>query len=214
MSIDPTAQVHPSAIVDAGASLGPRTRIWHFCHVSAGAQLGADVSLGQNGYIAPTVRIADGCRIQNNVSLYDGVELEADVFIGPSVVFTNVRTPRAHVSRRHEYEQTSVGQGASIGANATIVCGLRLGAYCMVGAGAVVTRDILPFALVTGSPARQVGWVCQCGARLKHFESRTSCPRCKAEYVLVDDELYWLNEDAMRARMSARKPSSTDPQAP
>lgn len=200
--IDPSASIDPHAVVDEGARVGARSRIWHFCHVSSGAQIGQDVSLGQNGYVAPGAVIGDSCRIQNNVSIYDGVTLEAEVFIGPSATFTNVRTPRAHVSRRDEYDTTVVERGASIGANATIICGVRLGAYCLIGAGSVVTRDVLPFALVTGNPARQAGWVCQCGVRLRAPEPRAQCLRCKAEYLLDDDELYWINEDAIRARMA------------
>ena len=198
----PPAWSHPSAIVEEGAQLGPGVKVWHFSHVCAGAVIGAGASLGQGAYVAPTARVGAGCRVQNHVSLYDGVSLAEDVFVGPSVVFTNVRTPRAHVSRRHEYDATVVERGASIGANATLVCGVRLGAYCMIGAGAVVTRDALPFSLWAGNPARQLGWVCQCGARLKDPSPRIRCLRCGSEYVLVDDELYWVNEDKLRARMA------------
>lgn len=168
--------IHPSAVVDPGATLGPGCRVWHFCHVSAGATLGAKCVLGQNVYIAGTARLGDNVHVQNNVSIYDGVTLESDVFCGPSMVFTNVRTPRSHRPRKSEYSPTHVERGATIGANATIVCGVRLGAYCMVGAGAVVTHDVPPFALVAGTPARRIGWVCACGERL----ADEPAPRCGA----------------------------------
>jgi UDP-2-acetamido-3-amino-2,3-dideoxy-glucuronate N-acetyltransferase len=157
---------HPSAIIDPPAQIGDGTKIWHFCHVMTGARIGARCSLGQNVFVAATVTIGDGCKIQNNVSLYDGVHLEDDAFVGPSAVFTNVVNPRAFVVRRDEYRPTRVGRGASIGANATIVCGVTLGDYAFVGAGAVVTRDVTAYALVTGVPARRVGWMCKCGTRL------------------------------------------------
>jgi UDP-2-acetamido-3-amino-2,3-dideoxy-glucuronate N-acetyltransferase len=155
--------VHPSAVVEPGANLGPDCQIWHFCHVMAGARLGARVVLGQNGFVGARVVVGDGCRIQNNVSLYDGVTLEDDVFVGPSAVFTNVRTPRAFISRRTETQPTLVRRGASIGANATLVCGVVVGAFSLVAAGAVVTADVPAHALVAGVPARQRGWVCRCG---------------------------------------------------
>lgn len=186
--------VHPSAIVDEGATVGEGTKIWHFSHVCAGASIGRGVVLGQNTYVAPTAVIGDGCRIQNNVSIYDGVVLSKDVFVGPSVVFTNVRTPRAHVSRKDEYEETFIQQGASIGANATIVCGVEVGSYAMIGAGSVITRSVDPFALVAGNPLRTLGWVCQCGVRLPRDHQRMLCAHCGAQYMVMDDELFWLNE--------------------
>lgn len=158
---------HESAYVDDGAHIGEGCRIWHFCHVASGARLGRGCVLGQNVYVAPTVVLGDGVRVQNNVSIYDGVVLEDGVFVGPSAVFTNVRNPRAEVSRKHAYERTLVRRGVTIGANATIVCGRTLGEYAFIGAGAVVTRDVPPFALSTGSPARQVGWACRCGEILR-----------------------------------------------
>jgi UDP-2-acetamido-3-amino-2,3-dideoxy-glucuronate N-acetyltransferase len=170
---------HPSAVVDEGAVIGAGTRIWHFCHVSSGARLGQGCVLGQNVYVAATARLGDGVRVQNNVSIYDGVVLEDDVFVGPSAVFTNVINPRARVSRKDEYRPTVVGEGASIGANATVVCGHRIGRYAFVGAGAVVTRDVPPFALVLGVPARRVGWMCRCGVRL---DAALTCPACGARY--------------------------------
>lgn len=177
--------VHPTAVVDDGAVIGPGTKLWHHVHVTAGARIGARCVVGQGGYVG-AVTIGDGCRIQNHVSLFDGVTLEDDVFLGPSCVFTNVRTPRAHVSRRGEFAPTRVGRGASIGANATIVCGVSIGAYAMVGAGAVVTRDVAAYALVVGVPARRRGWVCACGERLPEGVA-PGCARCGASYV-VDAE--------------------------
>jgi UDP-2-acetamido-3-amino-2,3-dideoxy-glucuronate N-acetyltransferase len=154
---------HPSAVVDRGARIGARTRIWHFCHVMAGARVGAACVLGQNVFVAGSARIGDRCRLQNNVSVYDGVCLGDDVFVGPSAVFTNVRNPRAAVDRRAAIEPTIVESGATIGANATIVCGVTIGAYAFVGAGAVVTRDVPAHAVVQGVPARRTGWICRCG---------------------------------------------------
>ena len=158
--------VHESSYVDEGAVVGQGTKIWHFCHVLGSAVIGAGCSLGQNVVVMNGVRIGNNVRIQNNVSVYEGVILEDDVFCGPSCVFTNVINPRSHVSRKAEYQQTLVRRGATIGANATIVCGVTLGEYAFIGAGAVVTSDVLPFALMVGVPARRVGWMCRCGARL------------------------------------------------
>jgi UDP-2-acetamido-3-amino-2,3-dideoxy-glucuronate N-acetyltransferase len=169
---------HPTAVVDPGAEIGDGTRVWHFVHVSPGARIGRDCVLGQNVYVG-NVRIADRVRIQNNVSLYDGVELEEGVFCGPSCVFTNVINPRAEVERKHEYRPTRVQRGASIGANATIVCGVTLGAYAFVGAGAVVTRDVPPHALVVGTPARRTGWMCACGVKL---DPALACAACGKTY--------------------------------
>ena len=176
--------VHESAYVDEGASVGPGTRIWHFCHVMPGAVIGAGCSLGQNVVVMNGTRIGDNVRIQNNVSVYEGVELEDDVFCGPSMVFTNVVNPRSHVSRKDEYRRTLVRRGASIGANATVVCGTTLGEYCFVGAGAVVTRDVPAYALVVGNPAKQMGYVCKCGVRLPEGDA-PQCPACHAKYRSV-----------------------------
>jgi UDP-2-acetamido-3-amino-2,3-dideoxy-glucuronate N-acetyltransferase len=154
---------HSTAVIDRGAKIGPATKVWHFCHVMAGARVGARCVLGQNVFVAASAVVGDGCRVQNNVSIYDGVTLEPDVFVGPSAVFTNVRTPRASVSRKATIEPTVVGRGATIGANATIVCGVTIGEYAFVAAGAVVTRDVAPFALCAGVPARRTGWICRCG---------------------------------------------------
>lgn len=159
--------VHPSSVVDDGAVIGPGTKIWHFSHVMSGAVIGPSCNIGQNCFIAGRARLGRNVKLQNNVSVYDAVILDDDVFCGPSMVFTNVRTPRSHVSRKHDYQETRVGRGTTIGANATIVCGVTLGRYCFVGAGAVVVRDVPDFALVVGNPARRIGWVCQCGEKLK-----------------------------------------------
>ncbi|MGI3903979.1 MAG: acyltransferase [Janthinobacterium lividum] len=162
----PGALVHETAVVDEGAILGPGTRVWHFCHVLAGVHIGPNCVLGQNVMVGPRVTVGRGCKIQNNVALYEGVTLDEDVFCGPSCVFTNVSTPRAFVERKSEFSPTTVGRGASIGANATIVCGHALGNYSMVAAGAVVTRDVPNYALVAGVPARRIGWVSRAGERL------------------------------------------------
>ncbi|MBU2551739.1 MAG: Gfo/Idh/MocA family oxidoreductase [Proteobacteria bacterium] len=185
-SPQPDYYVHPSAVVDPGATIGPGTKIWHFSHIMAGVRLGARCNLGQNVVVGPEVVIGDGCKIQNNVSVYQGVTLEEDVFCGPSMVFTNVFNPRAHISRKHEFRPTRVGRGATIGANATIICGHTLGRYCFIGAGAVVTRDVPDQALMVGNPARQVGWACICGERL--YEDLT-CPACGAIYRETPDGL-------------------------
>ena len=162
----PSVLIHVSSYVDEGAIIGRGTKIWHFCHVLAGTVIGENCSIGQNVMIGPRVKIGNGCKIQNNVSLYDGVQLDDDVFCGPSCVFTNVNNPRADVSRKDEFRTTAVGRGVSIGANATIVCGHSLGEYCFVGAGAVVTKDVPAFAIVTGNPARRMGWMSRQGERL------------------------------------------------
>jgi len=179
---------HESAFVDEGAQIGDDSKIWHFGHVSGGARIGASCSLGQNVYVASTAVIGDRVRIQNNVSIYDGVTIESDAFIGPSAVFTNVINPRSEVSRKDEYLPTHVGQGASIGANATIVCGSKLGRYAFVGAGAVVTHDVKPYALVVGVPARQIGWMCRCGEGLEG-EGAITCTACQRRYQLDGDGL-------------------------
>jgi UDP-2-acetamido-3-amino-2,3-dideoxy-glucuronate N-acetyltransferase len=179
MSVSESAFVHPTAEVHEAAGIGADSHIWHFCHVMAGASIGEDVSLGQNCFVAPGVTIGRGSRLQNNVSVYEGVELAEDVFVGPSAVFTNVRNPRAFVSRKDEYEVIRVERGATIGANATIVCGVTIGSYAFVAAGAVVTRDVLPHSLVAGVPATPAGWACRCGERLRFKdEGQAVCSRC------------------------------------
>ncbi len=179
--------VHESAYVDEGAVIGDGTRVWHFCHVLGGAVIGARCSLGQNVVVMGGTRIGDNVKIQNNVSIYEGVELEDDVFCGPSMVFTNVVNPRSHVSRKDEYRRTLVRRGATIGANATVVCGVTLGEYCLVGAGAVVTRDVPPYALVTGVPARRSGWVCACGVKLPGGQGMLRCNACASVYTVGPD---------------------------
>ena len=157
---------HETAVIDAASRIGAGTKIWHFSHVMRDSAIGARCNLGQNVVVSPGCTLGNGVKIQNNVSVYTGVTIEDDVFCGPSMVFTNVINPRAFIERKHEYRPTLVRRGASIGANATIVCGVTLGEYCFVGAGAVVTRDVPAHALLTGNPARQRGWVCTCGVRL------------------------------------------------
>jgi UDP-2-acetamido-3-amino-2,3-dideoxy-glucuronate N-acetyltransferase len=181
--------VHESSYVDDGARIGKGTKIWHFSHVMPGAVIGERCNLGQNVVVMPGTRIGDNVKVQNNVSIYEGVELEDDVFCGPSCVFTNVLNPRSHVSRKHEYRKTLVRRGASIGANATIVCGVTLGEYAFIGAGAVVTADVPPYALMVGVPARRVGWMCQCGERLHPAEGSGACPVCGARYRERDQRL-------------------------
>jgi len=174
--------VHESSYVDEGAEIGAGTRIWHFCHVMPRAKIGARCNIGQNVLVSSDVTIGENVKIQNNVSLYTGVIVEDDVFLGPSMVFTNVINPRSHVSRKDEYKTTLVRKGASIGANATIVCGTTLGRYCFVGAGAVVTKDVPDHALVYGMPASIRGWVCQCGEQLAFEGERAICPGCGDAY--------------------------------
>lgn len=180
--------VHESAYVDEGAEIGADTKVWHFCHVMGGAVIGERCSLGQNVVVMNGTRIGNNVKIQNNVSIYEGVTLEDDVFCGPSMVFTNVINPRSHVSRKHEYRPTLVKRGASIGANATIVCGSTLGEYAFIGAGAVVARDVPAYALMVGVPARQIGWMCQCGERLPESDA-PQCAVCGTRYVLANGVL-------------------------
>jgi len=183
-------QAHPTAIVDAGAKVGSRTRIWHWVHVSGGAVIGERCSLGQNVYVGNLVTIGDNVKIQNNVSVYDNVTLENDVFCGPSMVFTNVYNPRSAVSRKEEYRNTLVKVGATLGANCTIVCGVTIGKYAFVGAGAVVTADVPDFALVVGVPAKQIGWMSRFGERLnlplKGDAIEDTCPHTGDRYRLVN----------------------------
>jgi UDP-2-acetamido-3-amino-2,3-dideoxy-glucuronate N-acetyltransferase len=178
--------IHESSYVDEGAVVGDGTRIWHFCHVLPGAVIGERCNIGQNVVVMGNARIGNNVKIQNNVSVYEGVELEDDVFCGPSMVFTNVSTPRSHVSRRGAYERTLVRRGASIGANATIVCGVTLGEYSFVGAGAVVSKDVPAFALMVGVPARRVGWMCHCGERLRD-SAAMQCDFCGSTYERYQD---------------------------
>ncbi|HMN20932.1 MAG TPA: acyltransferase [Ottowia sp.] len=179
--------IHPTAIVDEGAQIGPGSRIWHFVHVCAGARIGQGVSLGQNVFVSNDVVIGDNCKIQNNVSVYDGVTLEEGVFCGPSMVFTNVYNPRSLIERKSEYRPTLVQRGATLGANCTIVCGTTIGAFAFVGAGAVVNKDVPAYALMVGVPARQVGWMSEYGEQLDlplQGNARTTCRHTGATYEL------------------------------
>ena len=178
---------HPTAVIDEGCEIGEDTRIWHFSHVMPGSRVGRNCNLGQNVVISPGVVIGNNVKIQNNVSVYTGVELEDDVFCGPSMVFTNVVNPRSHVERKNEYRKTLVKRGASIGANATVVCGSTLGKYSFVAAGAVVTRDVPDYALVMGVPAERVGWMCYCGVRLDGLAGEVRCSVCRRSYFIEDD---------------------------
>jgi UDP-2-acetamido-3-amino-2,3-dideoxy-glucuronate N-acetyltransferase len=184
--IEPPYSAHSSAVVDPKCEIGRDTKVWHFSHIMDGAKVGARCNIGQNVVISPGVKIGDNVKIQNNVSVYTGVELQDDVFCGPSMVFTNVINPRSHINRKHEYRRTLVKRGASIGANATVVCGVTLGKYCFVAAGAVVTRDVPDYALVMGVPAVQVGWMCYCGKRLSSFAPQAICPDCSRQYSNKD----------------------------
>jgi UDP-2-acetamido-3-amino-2,3-dideoxy-glucuronate N-acetyltransferase len=181
--------VHESSYVDEPCQIGEGTKIWHFCHVMRDSVIGKRCNIGQNVMISPGVRLGDNCKIQNNVSLYTGVILEDDVFCGPSMVFTNVLNPRSEVVRKDEYKRTLVRRGASIGANATIVCGVTIGTYAFVGAGAVVARDVLDFALVVGNPARTTGWMCRCGIKLDVAEEMVRCGACGTAYILHEGAL-------------------------
>lgn len=176
--------VHESACVDAGAKIGKGTKVWHFCHIMPGAEIGENCNLGQNVFVARNVKIGNNVKIQNNVSVYEGVILEDDVFCGPSMVFTNVRTPRAAYPRNttSDFARTLVKRGASIGANATIVCGVTIGEWAFVAAGAVVTKDVPPYALVAGVPARITGWACECGVPLKFAGNTATCGECDKKY--------------------------------
>ena len=179
--------VHESSYVDDGVKIGENTKIWHFCHILGNTEIGKDCSFGQNCVVGPKVKIGNNVKVQNNVSIYDGVVLEDDVFCGPSMVFTNVVNPRSHVSRKHEYKKTLLKKGATVGANATVVCGNTLGRYCFIGAGSVVTKDVPDFAMVVGNPGRIKGWMCHCGVKLIAGEkleecSDHKCKDCGAEY--------------------------------
>ncbi|RUM50238.1 MAG: N-acetyltransferase [Hydrogenothermus sp.] len=199
--------IHSSAYIDEPVEVGEGTKIWHFSHILPNTKIGNNCIIGQNCMIGPDVKIGNRCKIQNNVSVYKGVELENDVFCGPSMVFTNVLTPRAFIERKHEFKKTLVKKGATIGANATIVCGNTIGKYAMIGAGAVVVSDVEDYALYTGVPAKRVGWVCKCGVILVHknkikgsiIKKGTNkleiyCTNCESIYILEDNIFYPLEE--------------------
>lgn len=194
-----SVQVHASAIIDEGAQIGDDSRVWHFVHVCSGARIGAGVSLGQNVFVGNKVLIGDRCKIQNNVSIYDNVTLEDGVFCGPSMVFTNVYNPRALIERKDEYRDTLIRRGATLGANCTIVCGVTVGAYAFVGAGAVVQRDIPDFALVVGVPARQIGWMSAFGEKLDlplTGYGETRCPKSGDSYVLDNNRVTRMEQQS------------------
>jgi UDP-2-acetamido-3-amino-2,3-dideoxy-glucuronate N-acetyltransferase len=179
---------HPTAIIDEGCSIGDDTKIWHFSHIMKGAEIGAKCTIGQNVVISPKVKLGSNVRIQNNVSVYEGVICEDDVFLGPSMVFTNVINPRSAISRKHEFMKTLVKKGASIGANATIICGNEIGEYAFIGAGAVVTKQVSAYALVMGNPARQTGWMSEYGQKLKFNDSNIAiCEESNEKYILKDN---------------------------
>lgn len=183
-----TYQAHETAVIDPGCTIGDGTRIWHFSHIMPGCIIGRNCNIGQNVVISPQVVLGDNVKVQNNVSVYTGVTCGDDVFLGPSCVFTNVVNPRSAVSRKSQYLKTHVGRGASIGANATIVCGHTIGEYAMIGAGAVVTKDIPPYALVVGNPSRRIGWVSEYGHRLSFNEKGiATCPESNQRYLLEGD---------------------------
>ena len=182
--VKPSYYVDPTARVDQPTTIGSGSHIWHFSHVMPNCVIGENCNMGQNVHVASGVRIGNNVKIQNNVSLYTGVELEDDVFCGPSMVFTNVTNPRSFVNRKNEYKKTLVQRGASMGANSTIVCGTTIGEYAFIGAGAVVTRDVPAYALMVGSPAKRIGWMCKCGARLQLNEDQAHCESCGQHYSL------------------------------
>lgn len=187
-----TAMVHPTAIVDEGAQIGNESRIWHWVHVCAGAKVGEEVSLGQNVFVGNKVVIGNRCKIQNNVSVYDNVTLEEGVFCGPSMVFTNVYNPRSLIERKSEYRDTLVKRGATIGANSTIVCGVTIGEFAFIGAGAVVNKDVKPYALMVGVPARQIGWMSEFGERIPlpvEGRGQYECPHSGQRYELAGEHL-------------------------
>lgn len=179
--------VHESSYVDEPCIIGKGTKIWHFTHIMPHCEIGDNCNIGQNVVISSGVILGNNVKIQNNVSVYTGVICEDDVFLGPSCVFTNVINPRSHVSRKEEYRETLLKQGASVGANATIVCGHRIGNYAFVGAGTVVTKDVPDYALVVGNPARQLGWMCQCGEKIHFKENQAMCPSCSKQYTKTDN---------------------------
>ena len=194
-----TTTIHPSAIVDEGAQIGDGSRVWHFVHVCSGAKIGQGVSLGQNVFVGNQVTIGDRCNVQNNVSVYDNVTLEEGVFCGPSMVFTNVHNPRALIERKNEYRNTLVKKGVTLGANCTVVCGVTIGEYAFVGAGAVVNKDVKPYALMVGVPARQIGWMSEFGEQIPlplQGEGQYTCPHSGQVYTLQASGLHLQSNPA------------------
>ncbi len=185
--------VHPSAVIDAGSTIGKGTKVWHFSHIMAPSIIGENCNIGQNVVVSPEVTLGKNVKVQNNVSIYTGVTCDDDVFLGPSMVFTNVINPRSAINRRGEYAKTHVGKGATIGANATVVCGHDIGAYAFIGAGAVVTKNIPPYSLWVGNPARQIGWMSEFGHKLQFKEGYAECPESKEKYQLLNGKVTKLN---------------------
>ena len=184
---------HETAVIDEGCEIGEDTKIWHFSHIMANCEIGLKCNIGQNVVVSPDVKLGNNVKVQNNVSIYSGVICEDDVFLGPSMVFTNVTNPRSGVNRRGQYAKTTVKRGASIGANATIVCGHDIGEFAFIGAGAVVTKNVLPYALVVGNPARQIGWMSEYGHRLEFDEEGFAiCPESKSRYQLINNKVVKL----------------------
>ena len=209
MNQKPSFYVHPSSVIDEGAIIGVGTKVWHFCHIMGSAILGNDCNLGQNVFVANDVKLGSNVKVQNNVSIYTGVTCDDDVFLGPSMVFTNVTNPRSGVNRRGTYSKTHVGKGASIGANATIVCGHDIGSYAFIGAGAVVTKDIPAYALVVGNPAKQIGWMSEYGHRLSFNEKGIAvCPESKEQYLLKNNSCLLYTSPSPRDATLSRMPSS------
>lgn len=195
--------VHESSYIDEPCEIGEGTRIWHFSHIMQGCKIGKDCNIGQNVVISSQVILGNNVKIQNNVSVYTGVICEDNVFLGPSCVFTNVINPRSHINRKNEYKETIIKKGASIGANATIVCGHTIGEYALVGAGSVVTKDIPNYGLVVGNPAKLVGWVCACGEKIINNKNKYHCCNCDSEYKLVNNQLIkdqFIGEEENEAR--------------
>ncbi len=179
---------HETAVIDKDSFIGKNTKIWHFSHIMSNAQLGENCNIGQNVVVSPKVILGNNVKVQNNISIYTGVTCEDDVFLGPSMVFTNIINPRSAITRRDQYVKTLVRKGATIGANATVVCGNELGAYCLIGAGAVVTKEVPPYALMVGNPAKQIGWVSENGHRLNFDNNNFAhCPECGEKYILKDN---------------------------
>lgn len=190
--------IHPTSVVDEDCTIGKGTRIWHFSHIMSGCTIGQNCNIGQNVVISPGVSIGNGVKIQNNVSVYTGVICEDDVFLGPSCVFTNVINPRSFISRKDEFRKTLIRRGASIGANATIVCGNTIGEYAMIGAGAVVTKDIPPYSLWAGNPARQIGWISKYGHKLEFDNNGIAvCPESGEKYILKDNQVKQIMSDSI-----------------